>query len=128
MTSAAAHSRWNDKGMQRRIRRRYVAERWFRFAGLGHRGHHDGGGAVDDDPEAAVLVVVEQQDDRSGEARVLQLGGGHEQPAGRGRLGGGGEPLDGFGHETLTASSLDESSAPDGRAARGGPDSSRLDV
>ena len=30
----AASSRWNDEAMLRRVRRRYVAERWFRFAGL----------------------------------------------------------------------------------------------
>ena len=33
--SSAATSRWNDAAMQKRIRRRYVSERLFRFAGLG---------------------------------------------------------------------------------------------
>ena len=33
--SSAAPSRWNDAASQRRLRRRYVVERWFRFAGLG---------------------------------------------------------------------------------------------
>ena len=33
--SSAAPSRWSDAAMQKRIRRRYVSESLFRFAGLG---------------------------------------------------------------------------------------------
>src|SRR5215210_5006271 len=33
--SSAAPSRWTDGSMHKRLRRRYVTERWFRFAGLG---------------------------------------------------------------------------------------------
>ena len=33
--SSASPSRWNESATQKRLRRRYVAERWFRIAGLG---------------------------------------------------------------------------------------------
>ena len=34
MTTATAASRWKDQAMLRRVKRRYVAEKWFRAAGL----------------------------------------------------------------------------------------------
>ena len=33
--SRANASKWTDGSMHKRVRRRYVTERWFRFAGLG---------------------------------------------------------------------------------------------